>query len=87
MGCKSRRKRRKMETDDADRLVDSVGGESEVTSVSSQKLGQSDTSDSHSSSDEDILCSGKGYRIWNGTSCSLVLLHAMHVSCVVVNLC
>ena len=46
--------RRKMETDDVDRLVDSVGGESEVTSVSSQKLEQSDAIDSHSS-DEDIL--------------------------------
>ena len=70
MGCYSRRKRRKMETDDVDHLVDSVGGESEVKSVSSQKLGQSiasesdPESDSDSSSDEDKVHSGKGYRIW-----------------------
>jgi len=59
-----------MKTDDVDCLVDSVGGESQVKSVSSQKLGQSDAnesdseSDSDSSSDEDMVCSGKGYRIW-----------------------
>ena len=71
MGCKKGRKRgRKMKTDDVDCLVDSVGGESQVKSVSSQKLGQSDAnesdseSDSDSSSDEDMVCSGKGYRIW-----------------------